>query len=81
MLRHTQPSTPNQGQPMTITKQAAKAQTAAAEIVSMMTEEDRQGYTEAGWSDGVSSMLTDEWAHLDLLAVLAEITAQTKDSR
>jgi len=66
---------------MTITKQAAKAQTAAAEIVSMMTEEDRQGYTEAGWSDGVSSMLTDEWAHLDLLAVLAEITAQTKDSR
>jgi hypothetical protein len=51
------------------------AETIALEIVDQMTTGERATYTVAGWSDGVSAMLTDDWEGADLDHVLEAITA------
>jgi hypothetical protein len=49
------------------------ATVAATEIYSQMSTEDRTSFDSAEWYDGISGMLVDDWADLDLHDVLAEL--------
>ena len=45
----------------------------ADDIVTQMSANDRAAFTVDGWRDGISAMLTDEWASADLNEVLNAI--------
>ena len=49
---------------------------AAIEIVDNMSLDDRDSFTRTGWNDGISAMLVDEWARLDLGLVLDSVEGQ-----
>ena len=72
-------TTPCQGTHKEIEMQTENAtDTAASQIVDQMSEDDRAAFTRDAWRDGVSAMLVDEWAHLDLDEVLAAIEAMVE---
>jgi len=55
--------------------QRITAKTAAQEIYSQMSEDDRGAYVPADWAEGIDIMCQGDWEHLDPADIALELEA------
>ena len=55
------------------TRNDQTAHAAARQIIDQMSTDDRASYTREGWRDGIAAMMVDDWADLDVDAVLTAV--------